>query len=154
MRNRKIELDAERGPGAAIPDLRLLNRRIGVEHRLAADLVDAGVEVPAQVRQHGDKLQLKGIAQTGGLVGIGYWDTAVCGRDVKAIARAIRYTADLIGVDHVALGSDFDGSIEAPFDTTGLVQITDELLQEKFSEAEIRKLMGENAIRVFQQYLP
>jgi membrane dipeptidase len=98
--------------------------------------------------------QLKGIAQAGGLVGIGYWDTAVCGRDAKAIARAIRYTVDLIGVDHVALGSDFDGAIEAPFDTTGLVQITDELLQERLSEAEIRKIMGENVVRVFQQYLP
>jgi membrane dipeptidase len=98
--------------------------------------------------------QLKGIAQAGGVVGIGYWDEAVCGRDAKAIARAIRYTVDLIGADHVALGSDFDGAIEAPFDTTGLVQITDGLLQEKLSEAEIRKIMGENVIRVFQSYLP
>lgn len=98
--------------------------------------------------------QLKGIAKTGGVVGIGYWDTATCGRDAKAIAKAIRYSVDLIGVDHVALGSDFDGAIEAPFDTTGLVQITDALLQEKFSEAEIRKIMGENIVRILQQYLP
>ncbi len=98
--------------------------------------------------------QLKAIALAGGLVGIGYWDTATCGRDAKAIAKAIRYTVDLIGVDHVALGSDFDGAIEAPFDTTGLVQITDALLQAGFDETQIKKLMGENVIRTLQFYLP
>jgi microsomal dipeptidase-like Zn-dependent dipeptidase len=98
--------------------------------------------------------QLKGIAKTGGVVGIGYWDTAVCGRDAAAIARAIRYTVNLAGIDHVGLGSDFDGAVEVPFDTTGLVQITDALLQERFTEAEIRKIMGENVIRVLLSYLP
>jgi membrane dipeptidase len=98
--------------------------------------------------------QLRRIAQTGGIVGIGFWDTAVCGRDAQAIARAIRYAVDLIGVDHVALGSDFDGAVETPFDTTGLVQITDALLQASFSETEIRKIMGENVIRSLQSHLP
>ena len=98
--------------------------------------------------------ELRGIARTGGLVGIGYWPTAVCGRDAKAIVRSIRYTADLIGVDHVALGSDFDGSVATPFDTTGLVQITDALLQAGFDEEQIRKIMGENVIRVLKLFLP
>lgn len=98
--------------------------------------------------------QLKRIARTGGVVGIGFWDTAVCGRDARAIARAIRYTVDLIGVDHVALGSDFDGSVETPFDATGLVLITEALLQEGFGEAEISKIMGENVLRTLQAYLP
>ena len=98
--------------------------------------------------------QVKGIARTGGLVGIGYWPTAVCGRDANAIARSIRYTVDLIGVDYVALGSDFDGSVTTPFDTTGLVQITDALLQEGFDEAQIRKIMGGNVIRTLQLFLP
>ncbi|MEO0488222.1 MAG: membrane dipeptidase, partial [Cyanobacteria bacterium J06659_2] len=53
--------------------------------------------------------QLQQIAQTGGVIGIGFWQTAVCGEDVSAIVRAIRYVADLVGVEHVALGSDFDG---------------------------------------------
>lgn len=98
--------------------------------------------------------QLKRIGLTGGLVGIGFWDTATCGTDAKAIAKAIRYTVDLIGVDHVALGSDFDGAIAAPFDATGLVQITDALMQEGFDEAQIRKIMGENVIRTLQFFLP
>ncbi len=98
--------------------------------------------------------QLKGIAKTGGVVGIGYWDTATCGNDAKAIARAIRYTADLIGIDHVALGSDYDGAIPAPFDTTGVVQITDALLAEGLTEEEIARVMGGNVIRLLKALLP
>jgi membrane dipeptidase len=147
MQERSIFIDLAHSSPQVIDDvLSLATRPVIVSH--------TGVKAVCDNTRNLSDAHLKGIAQTGGLVGIGYWDTAVCGRDVKAIARAIRYTADLIGVDHVALGSDFDGSIEAPFDTTGLVQITDELLQEKFSEAEIRKIMGENVIRVFQRYLP
>jgi membrane dipeptidase len=61
-------------------------------------------------------IQLQRIAQTGGVIGIGFWKTAVCGEDVSAIVRAIRYTVDLVGANHVALGSDFDGAVRQPFD--------------------------------------
>lgn len=98
--------------------------------------------------------QLRGIAKTGGLIGIGYWETAVCGRDAKAIARAIRYTANVAGVDHVALGSDFDGAVAEPFDTTGLAQITEALIAEGFTDDEIKLMMGGNAIRVLLVNLP
>ena len=98
--------------------------------------------------------QLRAIAKTGGVIGIGFWDTAVCGSDAKAIARAIRYTVNLIGIEHVGLGSDFDGAIPAPFDTTGLAQITDALLAEGFSESDMEKIMGGNVIRLLREYLP
>jgi microsomal dipeptidase-like Zn-dependent dipeptidase len=98
--------------------------------------------------------QLKAIAKTGGLVGIGYWETAVCGRDAKAIARAIRYAANVAGVEYVGLGSDFDGAVAEPFDTTGLVQITEALIAEGFSDDEIKLIMGGNAIRVLLVSLP
>jgi microsomal dipeptidase-like Zn-dependent dipeptidase len=98
--------------------------------------------------------QIRAIARTGGVIGIGYWDTAVCGQDAAAIARAIRHTANLVGVEHVALGSDYDGAVTAPFDTTGLVQITDALLAEGFSEADIEKIMGGNVIRLLLANLP
>jgi microsomal dipeptidase-like Zn-dependent dipeptidase len=98
--------------------------------------------------------QLRAIANNGGIVGIGFWDTAVCGRDAAAIAKAIRHASNIMGVDHVALGSDYDGAVEAPFDATGIVQITDALLREGFNEDEIRKIMGENVIRTLQLYLP
>lgn len=98
--------------------------------------------------------QLKRIAETGGVIGIGYWETAVCGKDATAIAKAIRYTANLIGVDHVGLGSDFDGAVTTPFDTSGLVQITDALIAEGFTDEEIGKLMGRNTLRLLIQSLP
>ena len=97
---------------------------------------------------------LKRIAATGGVIGIGYWDTATCGTSARAIARSIRYTANLIGAQHVGLGSDYDGAIAAPFDTTGLVEITDALLAEGFSDVEIEMIMGGNVIRVLTQALP
>src|SRR5437870_483365 len=92
--------------------------------------------------------QLKGIANTGGVIGIGYWDTAVCGKDATAIAKAIHYTANLVGVDHVGLGSDFDGAVVAPFDTSGLVQITDTLIAVGFTDEEIGRIMGRNVLRL------
>ncbi len=98
--------------------------------------------------------QLRSIASTGGVIGIGYWDAAVCGDDVDAIARAIQYTVNLVGVEHVALGSDFDGAVPVPFDTTGLPLIVDALLRDGMSEEDIRRIMGENAARVLAQTLP
>ena len=98
--------------------------------------------------------QIKGIAQTGGVIGIGFWETAVCGRDARAIARAIRFTADVAGIEHVGLGSDFDGAIGAIFDTTGLATLTEALLAEGFSEGEIEKIMGGNVLRVLKETLP
>lgn len=98
--------------------------------------------------------EARGIARTGGLIGIGFWETAVCGNGVQAIARAMRYAADLVGIDHVALGSDFDGSVTEPFDAAHLSELTDALLKSGFSPGEIRALMGENALRFFRANLP
>lgn len=80
--------------------------------------------------------QLRAIAKTGGVIGIGFWDTAVCGEDAASIGRAIRYAANIAGVDHVGLGSDFDGSVKVPFDTSGEALITEALLKEGFTDDE------------------
>lgn len=98
--------------------------------------------------------QLKAIAETGGIVGIGFWDTAVCGEDARSIAKAIRHAANIIGANHVALGSDFDGSVKVPFDTSGEALITEALLNENFTEEEIAKIMGENIVRILSENLP
>jgi microsomal dipeptidase-like Zn-dependent dipeptidase len=94
------------------------------------------------------------IAATGGVIGIGYFDGAVCGSDVAAIVRAIRYTARLAGVQHVALGSDFDGATRTPFDATGLPLLTQGLLEGGFSEADIAAIMGGNVLRLLLESLP
>lgn len=97
---------------------------------------------------------LKAIAATGGVIGIGYWDGAICEASISNIIKAIRYAVDLVGVEHVALGSDFDGSTTVPFDTSGLVQITQGLLDAGFSEPEVAAIMGGNVRDLLLQTLP
>jgi microsomal dipeptidase-like Zn-dependent dipeptidase len=97
---------------------------------------------------------LRGIAGTGGLIGIGFWSTASGGEDAAAIARSIRYAIDVAGVEHVGLGSDFDGAVETPFDASGMAQLTDALLDAGLSEFAIGKVMGGNAMRLLSEALP
>ena len=97
---------------------------------------------------------LRGVARTGGVIGIGFWPEAVCGADAKAIARAIRHAVSVAGVDHVGLGSDFDGAVATPFDAAGLPLLTEALLAEGFSDEDVARIMGANAIRVLQSTLP
>lgn len=113
-----------------------------------------GVKGTCDNRRNLSDEQLRAIAAKGGLIGIGYWETATCGRDAAAIARAQRHVADTIGIDHLALGSDFDGAVEVPFDATGLAQITEAMLAAGFAEDEIGKAMGENQIRFLLANLP
>jgi membrane dipeptidase len=98
--------------------------------------------------------QLQKIAQTGGVIGIGFWKTAVCGDSVEAIAKAIRYAVNLVGVEHVALGSDFDGAVRLPMGADQMVQITAALKAAKFSDADIQAIMGMNVIRLLKATLP
>ncbi len=98
--------------------------------------------------------ELRAVAATGGLIGIGLWQTATCGTDARATAHAIRYAVSVVGADHVALGSDFDGGVAEPFDSSGWVLVTDALLQEGLSEDDIRLIMGDNVVRVLLQVLP
>ena len=97
---------------------------------------------------------MKRIADRGGLIGIGYWEMAVCDTSPDGIADMLIHGANRFGVDHIALGSDFDGSIAAEFDTSELALITDALLREGMSETDIAKIMGENLITYFSRNLP
>ncbi len=94
------------------------------------------------------------IGKRNGLVGIGLWETAVCGNDASATAKSIRYVADKIGIDKVALGSDWDGAVQAPFDVTGLPLMVEALEKEGFSRLEIEKIMGGNIRDFFLRNLP
>jgi microsomal dipeptidase-like Zn-dependent dipeptidase len=98
--------------------------------------------------------QLRKIAAKGGVIGIGYWDAATCGTDAHAVARAIRHAANVVGVRAVALGSDFDGAVTEPFDTTGVVLVTEALLAEGFTDEEVGAIMGGNVFRLLAETLP
>ena len=94
------------------------------------------------------------IAIRGGLVGIGYWDAAVCDVTPAGIVASIRYASDLLGGDHGALGSDYDGTVVVPFDTGELAILTQTMLDAGFAEEEIRKVMGGNVKRFMLENLP
>jgi len=98
--------------------------------------------------------QILAVAAKGGLIGIGYWDTAICGADARAIVKSIKYVSELVGPEHVALGSDFDGATTVPFDTTGVIEITAAMLDAHFTEPEIRMIMGDNVMKFLQANLP
>ena len=64
------------------------------------------------------------------------------------------YAINLVGEDHVALGSDFDGGPTLPRgmrDIRDLSMITDAMLRRGYSEARIHKFLGGNLLRVFRQ---
>ena len=147
MESKRMIVDVAHASAKTIDDvLAIATRPVFVSH--------SGVRGTCDNQRNLSDEQLNGIARTGGVIGIGYWDTAVCGTDAQAIARAIRYAANLVGVDHVGLGSDFDGAVKTPFDTSGLVQITDALIAEGFSDEDIGKIMGRNVLRLLIQNLP
>jgi membrane dipeptidase len=68
----------------------------------------------------------------------------------ERIVEHIDHAVELVGPDHVGLGSDFDGASmpDGMDDVTHLPQITDALLKKGYSEADIRKILGENTLRV------
>lgn len=82
------------------------------------------------------------IAATGGLIGIAMFETAVCGTSLDDTARAMRYSADLVGVDYVVVDSDFDGAITAPIDANGMALLTEALMDQGFIGEEIARIMG------------
>jgi len=97
---------------------------------------------------------MQAIAEQGGLIAVGYWDSAVCGTSPATVAQAIIYGINLVGEDHVALGSDFDGTVTTAFDGGELQAVTHELLKAGLTETQIRKVMGANMLGYLQRNLP
>ncbi len=94
------------------------------------------------------------IAAAGGLIGVGFWAQAVCEPSPAGIARAIAYGVRLVGEDHVALGSDFDGGVTTRFDAAALPALTAALEREGLAPTAVAKVMGGNAARFFAAHLP
>ena len=96
---------------------------------------------------------LKAIADKGGVIGIGYWSDVVCGKTPAAIAETIKTAIALLGEDHVSLGSDYDGSVDAPFDVAHLAALTQALMNAGLTEDQIAKVMGGNMMRYLAETL-
>jgi membrane dipeptidase len=95
---------------------------------------------------------------------IGEWLTATYPQEAESLRPTIQqlvdhidYVVKLIGIDHVGIGSDFDG-IESPpqqlDDVTGYPLVTRELVKRGYSKRAIRKILGGNFIRVFKANRP
>ena len=147
MEEQNILIDIAHVSPAMIDDLlELTTKPMVVSH--------TGVKATCDSPRNLSDEHIKAIAAKGGLIAIGMWDGAVCGTDIDATIDAMRHVTDLVGADYVALGSDFDGAVTTPFDITGFPIITQKLLEADFTEEEIRKIMGENTIRVLRETLP
>ncbi len=109
-----------------------------------------GVQATCKVNRNLTDDEVRGVAKTGGVIGIGYWEGAICDTSPRAAAKAMKHVRDLVGIQHVALGSDYDGATTVRFDTSQLVQVTQALMDEGFTPDEIRAVMGENALRVIR----
>jgi membrane dipeptidase len=112
------------------------------------------------VRPHERNLsdeQLLALKENGGVVQINFWATTVA--DIGQVANIARlvdhidYVVQLIGIDHVGLGSDFDGA-PMPVDLPNagyLPGITAELADRGYSQEDIEKILGGNSLRVFRE---
>jgi len=73
--------------------------------------------------------------------------------ELTKVIEHIDHAVKVAGIDHVGLGSDFDGA-NMPYgmeDATKLPKITEALLQRGYSEGDVRKILGENTLRVMTE---
>lgn len=142
-----IIIDVAHSSVASVNDVLGLTRRpVILSHTGMRGVCDSHRNVP-------DETMLR-IANSGGLIGIGYWETAICGTSPGNIVEHIRYAIDLLGVEHVSLGSDYDGSVPMPFDVSEVAILTQVMLDRGFRKDEIRAVMGGNMVRFLSKRLP
>lgn len=147
METAGVALDLAHSSAAVIDEaLRIATKPVVVSH--------TGVRGTCDNSRNLSDDQLRGVAATGGAVGIALFEHAVGGTGVDATARAMRHTADVIGVEHVALGTDWDGAISCAVDASGLCVLTEAMLDVGFSGDDVHAILGGNALRVLRATLP
>jgi microsomal dipeptidase-like Zn-dependent dipeptidase len=98
--------------------------------------------------------QARAIAGAGGVIGLTLSTQLLGVRTIDGLVEAIRAAVDLVGTDHLALGSDFDGALPMVLDVTGLPLLTQVLLDGGFGRSEVAAIMGGNALRVLRAVWP
>lgn len=147
LERRRMIIDVAHASSATIDDvLAIATRPIVASH--------TGLRAVADNPRNLSDEQLRGIAATGGMVGIGFWPTASGGDDAASIARSIAHAVSVVGAAHVGLGSDFDGAVPTPFDVSGLGLLTAALLDAGSDEGMIEAVMGGSAVRLLREWLP
>ena len=147
MERRNMIIDLAHASTQTIDDvLRLSRRPVIVSHTGAKGTCDNN-------RNLSDE-QIRRVADRGGLIGVGFWQYDTCGTDIAAIVKAIRYVVNVAGIEHVALGSDWDGYVATPIDASGMGAITAALQSSGFDDATIANIMGENVVRFLLRALP
>lgn len=99
---------------------------------------------------------IKAIASSGGVVGVNFSPSFICeGKaTVERLVDHIDHIVELVGPDHVGLGSDFDGIGTTPEgleDVSKMPNITKELIKRGYSDRDVKKILGENFLRVFKE---
>jgi len=100
--------------------------------------------------------QIKTLAAAGGVMGIAFAPAFIHPSQptIDRIAGHVGYVADLVGIDHVAIGTDFDGLGDAtPVipEVSQLVRLTQSMLKYGLTPDEIKKVWGGNFLRLLQQ---
>lgn len=113
-----------------------------------------GVQATCDVNRNLTDDEIRGVAATGGVVGIGYWDAAVCELTPAAVVDAIEHVIEVGGVETAALGSDYDGATKVAWDTSDIAVVTQELRDRGHSDEDIAAIMGGNTLRVLRAVLP
>ncbi|HEY7412509.1 MAG TPA: membrane dipeptidase [Vicinamibacteria bacterium] len=147
LEERRVLLDLAHASPRTIADaLAMATRPVVVSH--------GGVKGTCPSERTLSDEHVRAIAAGGGVIGIGYWETAVCGREPRQVVAAIKHVVSLVGDDHVGLGSDYDGATTVGFDTSQLAALTQQMQGDGLSEAQIRKVLGGNVVRVLRAVLP
>ncbi len=102
--------------------------------------------------------QLRKIAATGGVAGLNLHRTFVrrSGAGMKHVVALVQHMVEVAGVDHVAIGSDYDGGspVSALSDASKLPKLAEALQKAGMSEADVRKIFAKNALRVLSWQPP
>lgn len=119
-----------------------------------------GIRATCDLWRNLDDEQLEAVAKNGGVVGIMIAPKFLGCEKIRPLSDmgdAIMHAVKVMGADHVAIGSDLDGWIETMpkdfSDVTDLPLITDDLLSRGLPENDIRKILGENVMRVIKACL-
>jgi microsomal dipeptidase-like Zn-dependent dipeptidase len=88
------------------------------------------------------------VGHAGGLIGVTLAADLIGGTTMADVVRSFTHAVELVGPEHVALGSDFDGALRMPFDVTGLPALTGALLDAGLGREVVAGIMGGNALRL------